>query len=75
VVSSELQDFDKSLAFGEGKLLWKYKPKVLTAALSDYCAGRVLEECRFERGGSPESGVDTYVRMEDGVLTIGEIWN
>jgi hypothetical protein len=69
-----LAHYEGDAHWGQGSFRWTYQLILPNALAKELCQGRPVELCRFERHGSPQRNVDTYIVYDHGRLTIEEWW-
>jgi hypothetical protein len=69
-----LAHYDGSAHWGQGSFRWTYQLILPNALAKELCQSQPAESCHFERQGSPEHNVDTYIVYDHGRLTIEEWW-
>jgi hypothetical protein len=74
VERNALAEFEGGAAFGQGMFRWTYKAPLPANLLPEYCGSQPVRSCRFEKHGSPESQVETYLIFDKGKLVLEEWW-
>ena len=69
-----LTQYEGSAHWGQGSFRWTYQFILPSSLTGELCQGQRTESCHFERRGSPEHNVDTYIVYDHGRLTIEEWW-